>query len=720
MGGLRRNNASWRRSILPLVLAACAGLATTAQAGPLDEEFTYQGELRDAGVPANGAYDFRFRLYDAEVGGAQVGPQLVRTANVTDGRFVTLLQFGAIFNGQDRWLEVEASPAGAGAWVTLAPRQALNATPYAVYSMNAGSANTALTATTATNALALNGQAQAFYLNAGNLNAGVLPGARLTGAYGLPLSLTSPANVLWGNGANLTGLNANNITLGTIGDGLLSANVAFRNQVNTFTQDNTFSDNVFIAGAPLGDLLFLTDTTSGSAVRVSSSASDGLDNYGFRAAMANTAGNAYGLYLTNSSNAGRGAYISMTGDAINYGLYVVNSSALGYGGYFNNTSTTGTTYGLYTENNSPDGYGIFARHDAETGTGPAIYGETDSNTGQAYAIHGVVDEVSAGGGSAGVRGENRSTTGLGVGVYGTQEGTGYGVWGRVTGAGRGVYGDAGANGFGVFGNSDSGTGVRGVSGTSTGYGVYGSNSVGGRGVFGDAGGEGYGVYGSTDDGYAVYGIAAPTTTTEVCYGVRGIGGNSDNSYGGYFSVSGAGIGCYGYSTDSYGGYFDTGVSGGAALYVVGTASVGVLTIRGGADLAENFEVKVDPDSVKPGMVVMIDDEHEGAMELATGAYNKRVAGIVSGANELNAGMILGQFDGMEGGKPIALTGRVWTFVDASEAAVEPGDLLTTSDTPGYAMPVVDHSRAHGATIGKAMSKLAKGEKGMVLVLVNLQ
>jgi hypothetical protein len=36
------------------------------------------------------------------------------------------------------------------------------------------------------------------------------------------------------------------------------------------------------------------------------------------------------------------------------------------------------------------------------------------------------------------------------------------------------------------------------------------------------------------------------------------------------------------------------------------------------------------------------------------------------------------------------------------------------------MPVVDSSRAHGATIGKAMTKLEMGQKGMVLVLVNLQ
>ena len=48
-----------------------------------------------------------------------------------------------------------------------------------------------------------------------------------------------------------------------------------------------------------------------------------------------------------------------------------------------------------------------------------------------------------------------------------------------------------------------------------------------------------------------------------------------------------------------------------------------------------------------------------------------------------------------------------------------GDLLTTSDTPGHAMKVTEHSQAQGAILGKAMSGLKAG-KGMVLVLVTLQ
>jgi hypothetical protein len=119
-------------------------------------------------------------------------------------------------------------------------------------------------------------------------------------------------------------------------------------------------------------------------------------------------------------------------------------------------------------------------------------------------------------------------------------------------------------------------------------------------------------------------------------------------------------------------------------------------------------------------VVMIDAANPGKLCLARGAYNKGVAGVVSGANGLSAGTVLGHLPGSEESPPIALSGRVWVYCDAVESAVEVTDLLTTSDTPGHAMPALDAARSHGAVIGKAMTGLAKGEKGLVLVLVNLQ
>lgn len=68
---------------------------------------------------------------------------------------------------------------------------------------------------------------------------------------------------------------------------------------------------------------------------------------------------------------------------------------------------------------------------------------------------------------------------------------------------------------------------------------------------------------------------------------------------------------------------------------------------------------------------------------------------------------------------MALSGRVYVRADATFGAIKPGDLLTTSDTPGHAMKVTDHLQAQGAILGKAMSALDDG-RGFVLVLVTLQ
>ncbi|MBL8881314.1 MAG: hypothetical protein JNG88_19605 [Phycisphaerales bacterium] len=145
-------------------------------------------------------------------------------------------------------------------------------------------------------------------------------------------------------------------------------------------------------------------------------------------------------------------------------------------------------------------------------------------------------------------------------------------------------------------------------------------------------------------------------------------------------------------------------------------SASVLEITG-ADIAEKFPVS---GKVDPGMVVEIDPDNPGQLRLASGAYNRRVAGVVSGAGGLSVGAVLGNLPGHEDALPIALSGRVWVYCDASGGAIKPGDLLTTSDTPGHAMKVTDYLRAQGAIIGKAMSELKAGETGLVLVLVNLQ
>jgi len=136
-----------------------------------------------------------------------------------------------------------------------------------------------------------------------------------------------------------------------------------------------------------------------------------------------------------------------------------------------------------------------------------------------------------------------------------------------------------------------------------------------------------------------------------------------------------------------------------------------LTITGGADFAENFDINAAETSsaapqLKAGMVVSIDPASPGKLQLTKRAYDRRVAGIISGAGGVKPGMTMSQEGTLANGQqPVALSGRVYCWVDASFGAIKPGDLLTTSATPGHAMRVANAAKAQGAIIGKAMTGL---------------
>ena len=151
----------------------------------------------------------------------------------------------------------------------------------------------------------------------------------------------------------------------------------------------------------------------------------------------------------------------------------------------------------------------------------------------------------------------------------------------------------------------------------------------------------------------------------------------------------------------------------------GLITTGELEITGGADLAEPFDV-TDLDAVEPGTILSIDPENAGQLKVSSAAYDRCVAGIVSGAYDVKPGLVLKHKGTKADGKHlVALTGRVYCQADATNSSIRPGDFLTSSDIPGYAMKVTDHDKAQGAIIGKAMTGLAEG-KGLVLVLVTLQ
>jgi hypothetical protein len=129
-------------------------VARAESASPLAAEsqttaFTYQGRLNDASAAANGQYDLEFKLYDGGTGGTQQGSTVtLEDVQVTNGVFTVQLDFGAaVFSGADRFLEIGVrAGASTGAFTTLAPRQQLTSTPYAVRSVSAGAAETATTA----------------------------------------------------------------------------------------------------------------------------------------------------------------------------------------------------------------------------------------------------------------------------------------------------------------------------------------------------------------------------------------------------------------------------------------------------------------------------------------------------------------------------------------------------------------------------------------------
>jgi len=143
-----------------------------------------------------------------------------------------------------------------------------------------------------------------------------------------------------------------------------------------------------------------------------------------------------------------------------------------------------------------------------------------------------------------------------------------------------------------------------------------------------------------------------------------------------------------------------------------------LELTGGSDLAEPFVLSSD-ETAEAGAVVVIDDTAPGKLTLSTRPYDTRVAGVISGAGGVRPGLTLSQEGTFDRGQNVAIGGRAYCLADASYGPIRPGDLLTTSATPGHAMMVGDRRRACGAILGKALSPLDEG-RGLVLILVSLQ
>jgi hypothetical protein len=260
------------------------------------------------------------------------------------------------------------------------------------------------------------------------------------------------------------------------------------------------------------------------------------------------------------------------------------------------------------------------------------------------------------------------------------------------------------------------TGVPGVSGTNTaesGVGVRGdSNAVGvwgeGKNWHGVVGAShstigGAGVFGSCDSGVGVFG------ESKLSHAVQGRSGSTNGTAGVSGEHTGAGPGIFGKSASGPAGFFEGKVT------VTGDLTAHDVFVAGG-DCAEEFDI-AEAVEREPGMVMVLNQA--GTLQPGQQAYDKRVAGVISGAGAYKPGLILDKRGSSEGRMPIALVGKVYCQVDAQYASIEIGDLLTTSPTPGHAMKASDPFKAFGAVVGKALSSLDAGQ-GLIPILIALQ
>jgi hypothetical protein len=256
--------------------------------------------------------------------------------------------------------------------------------------------------------------------------------------------------------------------------------------------------------------------------------------------------------------------------------------------------------------------------------------------------------------------------------------------------------------------------VTGVSKNNTPAGVTGTNTANGNGVDGIASSQGgEGVHGESNSGFAAVAGYNKNTSAPGGPGVWGEGSpqGGDGVHGISHNAGGAGVA--GFNTaGGNAGYF------GGNIQVTGTLNVGVDIVLAATagDFAEEFDLTGGAD-VEPGTVMVLDGE--GAVQPSCRAYDRKVAGIVSGAGEYRPGIVLDKRDSTHPRKALALVGKVYCKVDANHSPIEIGDMLTTSPTSGHAMKATDAAQSFGAVIGKALRSISEGE-GLIPVLVTLQ
>jgi len=661
--------------------------ATPPETSAQSTAFTYQGRLADSNGVVTGLQDFEFRLFNALTGGAQQGSTItLNDLGVTNGLFVTPLDFGANFPGADRFLQISVRPgASAGAYANLSPRQPITSTPYAV---TARGISGTLPAGQLPSNVALTDRAQTF-----SANQTFQTPTTFNSRVGIGTNIPQQALHVAGSYARVDGSGDEQATLGGDGAGgdveLGSSNPGV-GAVALFNQASGDYMHLFAKGATFfgpisGDGSGLTALPAG---QLSGSLADAL-------LSPNVALRSGGNSFTGNQSITGGNLVFGDGNA-SVLFPAVNSSSAPMIHMFSGG----------TENSDR----MVLAHSPAFASYGLQYQDSNDQFNFVGAGFPVMSVQLSGGGRVGV---GTGTPQSRLDVIGEIRGSG--------GANPGVTGSS-TGGNGVQGIATSGNGVQGTSSSASASGVYGENTGGGGyGVIGRATGAGYGIYGDNANPASWAGVFNGNLYYSGFQNKLDVGDNfvatiraGDLSFGHSSRRGTPGRALVDFS-DTLHLNFDSDW----AKTVIGGDNVSVctLTIRGGCDIAEPF--KMSDAEIPKGAVVVIDENNPGHLRMSDQACDRRVAGIISGANGVNTGVTLTQEGVFENGQNVALSGRVYVQADTANGPIVPGDLLTTSETPGHAMKVTDHAKSQGAILGKAMTPLKDG-KGMVLVLVTLQ
>lgn len=182
--------------LLRTSVALCCISIVVGSASAQGPAFTYQGRLNIAGNPASGSFDLTFLLFNLDSGGSPVaGPVTNDAVVVSNGLFTTTVNLGVgVLTGTSNWLQIAVRTNGVGAFTTLAPRQQLTPTPYAIF------ANTASNLSGTLSTAQLSGAIPASQLS------GTLPPSALSGTYSGAVNFNNAANIFRGDGSGLSGV----------------------------------------------------------------------------------------------------------------------------------------------------------------------------------------------------------------------------------------------------------------------------------------------------------------------------------------------------------------------------------------------------------------------------------------------------------------------------------------------------------------------------------